>query len=208
MTEGFDEIWENNRGIKDVETIDKMLKEALEKGKQIKERELLENDELKDLVGIWKKLNNQEIGLLLHHFKRMEASVFFARENGEKIMIEKVLKLPRCPDCTREIGCIQSGSIEELKEEFRTQRSKGEMPNKEEEIKQEGFTENQRETLTQIKELILKFKCNDGNVLDCNENKCPFKIKGISSIHKWSEGCLHKRLFRLLEGKEKNDRVM
>ncbi len=64
------------------------------------------------------------------------------------------------------------------------------------------FTKSQRDTLIQVKELILRFQCNYGIILDCDNNKCPFKIQGVNPIHNWSEGCLHSKLAELLKEKE------
>ena len=58
----------------------------------------------------------------------------------------------------------------------------------------------QRKQIKEIMELILHFKCNERGLEDC-EN-CPFKIKGLSAINKWSEGCLNKQLYDLLKEDE------
>jgi hypothetical protein len=62
------------------------------------------------------------------------------------------------------------------------------------------FTETQKAILEQIEKLLDDFPCNEQGNNDCSDN-CPFKIKGESPIHKYSKGCLHKKLFDLMRKK-------
>ncbi len=63
--------------------------------------------------------------------------------------------------------------------------------------KKKKFSEKQLEDIEKIKDILIGFKCNEECILDCSD-RCPFKIKGKSPIHKDSEGCLHHKLSNIL----------
>ncbi len=58
------------------------------------------------------------------------------------------------------------------------------------------FTENQLATIGQIQKLLQGFGCNTEVKL---EGRCPFGIEINTCIHKYSEGCLHNKLYNILK---------